>query len=248
MATALSKKAGHHPRTLDQVRAKVKELRQGYARARDASSRSGAAPASCPYYRELHQIMGGGDAQSPRHLMESGLEMPPVTQHEQQEDNDDQLVQEKEEEEDSVTITLNLVPQAQDSSSTSSDAREGTSASTAVTDGRATPSQPASCSGGSRRHWQTHQELMRQHISVLWDMHKTFIQKFQEEADWRERMLAELVRQGNNICATIREVMAPFTAPPASAPFATPPAPAPMTPPAAAPLMLTLVPFLPCPP
>ncbi|XP_074862218.1 uncharacterized protein LOC142019356 [Carettochelys insculpta] len=56
---------GHPARTPDHVRSKVKELRQGYARARDAASRSGAAPVTCPFYRELRDILGSRHTSSP---------------------------------------------------------------------------------------------------------------------------------------------------------------------------------------
>ncbi|XP_074840125.1 uncharacterized protein LOC142007398 [Carettochelys insculpta] len=49
---------GHPAHTPDHVRSKVKELQQGYAQARDAASRSGAAPVTCPFYRELREILG----------------------------------------------------------------------------------------------------------------------------------------------------------------------------------------------
>ncbi|XP_074838529.1 uncharacterized protein LOC142004751 [Carettochelys insculpta] len=49
---------GHPACAPDHVQSKVKELRQGCARARDAASQSGAAPVTCPFYRELRDILG----------------------------------------------------------------------------------------------------------------------------------------------------------------------------------------------
>ncbi|XP_075757470.1 uncharacterized protein LOC142818867 [Pelodiscus sinensis] len=78
MAEALAQK-GHYPHTQDQVRSKVKELWQGYVKAREESSRSGAAPYYCPYYSELDQILGGsGEAHTPWRFVQSGLADPVV--------------------------------------------------------------------------------------------------------------------------------------------------------------------------
>ncbi|XP_075779510.1 zinc finger and SCAN domain-containing protein 20-like [Pelodiscus sinensis] len=100
MAEALAQK-GHYPRTQDQVRSKVKELRQGYAKAREESSRSGAAPHYCPYYPELDQILGGSaEARTPRRFVQSGLADPVVDapERELQQSGDGDMVPEEEEE------------------------------------------------------------------------------------------------------------------------------------------------------
>lgn len=60
MADVLAKK-GHHLRTLDQVRAKVKELRQGYVKACEHSSHSGETAHCCAYYEDLDWILGAGN-------------------------------------------------------------------------------------------------------------------------------------------------------------------------------------------
>ncbi|EMP33993.1 Beta-parvin [Chelonia mydas] len=49
---------GHDRDTL-QCRDKVKELRNAYHKAHEANSRSGAAPATCRFYKELDPILGG---------------------------------------------------------------------------------------------------------------------------------------------------------------------------------------------
>ncbi|XP_074858326.1 uncharacterized protein LOC142017411 [Carettochelys insculpta] len=67
---------GHPARTPDRVRSKVKELRQGYARARDAAGRSGAAPVTCPFYRELRDILGPRHTSSPPATLDTLAEEP----------------------------------------------------------------------------------------------------------------------------------------------------------------------------
>ncbi|XP_074847927.1 uncharacterized protein LOC142012040 [Carettochelys insculpta] len=65
---------GHPARTPDHVQSKVKELRQGYARARDAAGRSGAAPVTCPFYRELRDIVGTRHTSSPPATLDTSAE------------------------------------------------------------------------------------------------------------------------------------------------------------------------------
>ncbi|XP_074861507.1 uncharacterized protein LOC142019050 [Carettochelys insculpta] len=67
---------GHPARTPDHVCSKVKELRQGYARARDAAGRSGAAPVTCPFYRELRDILGPRHTSSPPATLDTSAEEP----------------------------------------------------------------------------------------------------------------------------------------------------------------------------
>ncbi|XP_074859103.1 uncharacterized protein LOC142017774 [Carettochelys insculpta] len=67
---------GHPACTPDHVRSKVKELRQGYARAWDAASRSGAAPITCPFYRELRAILGPRHTSYPPATLDTSAEEP----------------------------------------------------------------------------------------------------------------------------------------------------------------------------
>ncbi|XP_074860526.1 uncharacterized protein LOC142018532 [Carettochelys insculpta] len=67
---------GHPARTPDHVRSKVKELRQGYSRAQDAASRSGAAPVTCPFYRELRDILGPRHTSSPPATLDTSANEP----------------------------------------------------------------------------------------------------------------------------------------------------------------------------
>nr|XP_025041071.1 uncharacterized protein LOC112546002 isoform X2 [Pelodiscus sinensis] len=151
MAEGLAKK-GHHPRTLDQVWAKVKELRQGYARAREHSSTSREAPQHCTYFQELDRFLHGEEPLSAPVLVQTGLQTP--IQHCQKvaEDNPEQQLQDDDEEEDPnrsvVTLTLEPAPQTQEASQVSSDP-----ARPAGADQHATPVPPPTQAHGNRRHW-----------------------------------------------------------------------------------------------
>ncbi|XP_074866799.1 uncharacterized protein LOC142021631 [Carettochelys insculpta] len=67
---------GHPAHTPDHVRSKVKELRQGYARARDAASQSGATPVTCPFYKELREILGPRHTSSPPATLDTLADEP----------------------------------------------------------------------------------------------------------------------------------------------------------------------------
>ncbi|XP_074855661.1 uncharacterized protein LOC142015760 [Carettochelys insculpta] len=67
---------GYRVRTPDHVRSKVKELRQGYAQAQDTASRSGAASAACPFYKELREILGPWYTTSPLATLDTSADEP----------------------------------------------------------------------------------------------------------------------------------------------------------------------------
>nr|XP_025046190.1 uncharacterized protein LOC102463117 [Pelodiscus sinensis] len=196
MAEGLAKK-GHHPRTLDQVWAKVKELRQGYARAHEHSSTSGEAPQHCAYFQELDRILGDEEPFSTRVLVESGLQTP--IQHCQKVDEDnpeEQQLQDEEEEDPNrsvVSLTLEPVPQSQEASQAFSDPGEGTSAGPARADQHATPVPPPTWAHGSRRHWWIYTDFMRRHIEVLKRMEETMAERTRAEARWHDRFCPELL-------------------------------------------------------
>ncbi|XP_075772103.1 uncharacterized protein LOC142824234 [Pelodiscus sinensis] len=170
MAETLAQK-GHYPRTQDQVRSKVKELRQGYVKAREDSSRSGAAPHSCPYYTELDQILGGGEARTPRRLVQSGLVDPVVDAPEQdpEQSGDGDMVPEEDSEE-TATLTLEPVTQTPEASQVSSDAGDEAAAGPAVQEGRSTPAPPPSRGHGSRRHRRVYVDILRQHVEAVQEL------------------------------------------------------------------------------
>ncbi|XP_074984857.1 uncharacterized protein LOC142072207 [Caretta caretta] len=66
-----------------QCRVTVKELRNAYRKAREANSRSGAAPATCHFYKELDAILGGDPTSTPSTTMETSD--PSSTRQEEEE-------------------------------------------------------------------------------------------------------------------------------------------------------------------
>ncbi|XP_050809558.1 uncharacterized protein LOC127051344 [Gopherus flavomarginatus] len=54
-----------------QCRVKVKELWSAYCKAREVKCRSGAAPTTCHFYKELDAILGGDPTTNPRTMMDT---------------------------------------------------------------------------------------------------------------------------------------------------------------------------------
>ncbi|XP_050795438.1 zinc finger and SCAN domain-containing protein 20-like [Gopherus flavomarginatus] len=54
-----------------QCRVTVKELRSAYCKAREGNRRSGAAPTTCRFYKELDAILGGDPTANPMTTMDS---------------------------------------------------------------------------------------------------------------------------------------------------------------------------------
>ncbi|XP_073160663.1 zinc finger and SCAN domain-containing protein 29-like isoform X2 [Lepidochelys kempii] len=60
-----------HDRDALQCRVKVKELRNAGCKAREANRHSGAAPATCHFYKELDVILGGDPTSTPSTTMDT---------------------------------------------------------------------------------------------------------------------------------------------------------------------------------
>ncbi|CAM5081305.1 unnamed protein product [Natator depressus] len=60
-----------HNRDPKQCRMKLKELRQAYQKTREANGHSGSEPQTCPFYDELHAILGGSATTTPAGLFDS---------------------------------------------------------------------------------------------------------------------------------------------------------------------------------
>ncbi|XP_075788973.1 uncharacterized protein LOC142830019 [Pelodiscus sinensis] len=223
MAEALAQK-GHYPRTQDQVRSKVKELRQGYVKAREESSHSGAVPYYCPYYSELDQILGGsGEARTPRQFVQSGLADPVVDAPEEdpEQSGDGDMVPEEEDSAETATLTLEPVTQTPEASQVSSGAGEEAAAGPAVQEGRSTPAPPPSRGHGSRRHRRVYADILRQHMEAVQELNSILRERAEAEDRWRDRLMEELVQQRTSLTATLREVCGL----PAPVPGPAPPAP-----------------------
>ncbi|XP_074819123.1 zinc finger and SCAN domain-containing protein 29-like [Natator depressus] len=73
---------GHDLHAL-QCRVKVEELRNAYRKAREANSHSGAAPATCRFYKELDAILGGDPTSTSSITMDTSE--PRATRQEEEE-------------------------------------------------------------------------------------------------------------------------------------------------------------------
>ncbi|EMP36391.1 hypothetical protein UY3_06373 [Chelonia mydas] len=60
-----------HNREPKQCCVKLKELRQGYQKTREANGRSGSQPPTCRFYDEPHAILGGSATTTPAVLFDS---------------------------------------------------------------------------------------------------------------------------------------------------------------------------------
>ncbi|XP_074923474.1 uncharacterized protein LOC142047005 [Chelonoidis abingdonii] len=60
-----------HDREALQCQVKVKELQSAYCKAREGNRRSGAAPMTCRFYKELDAILGGDPTANPRTMMDT---------------------------------------------------------------------------------------------------------------------------------------------------------------------------------
>ncbi|XP_074919552.1 uncharacterized protein LOC142046496 [Chelonoidis abingdonii] len=71
-----------HSRDSLQCRVKLKELRQGYQKAREANGRSGSEPKTCRFYAELHAILGFSATSAPPLSVDSdfGIEISSVSE------------------------------------------------------------------------------------------------------------------------------------------------------------------------
>ncbi|XP_075773093.1 uncharacterized protein LOC142825187 [Pelodiscus sinensis] len=217
MAQGLADK-GHHPRTLQQVRAKVKELRQGYMKARKQSSASGAAPVHCTHYQELDRILGGQEPMSASVHVQTGLHTP--VQHSRQEVPMEDVEEEEEEAaqeqmEDTLTLSLQPVPDSAEASQAPSDTEEGTSAGPAAAVCRSTPVPPPTWSHSTRRHWRTYNDLLKRHVEAMEkmertmaNMHETMAERAREEARWHTCLLQDFLPEWRSMCATVRESLA----------------------------------------
>ncbi|XP_043360580.1 zinc finger and SCAN domain-containing protein 29-like [Dermochelys coriacea] len=65
-----------HDRDALQCRVKVKELWNAYHKAHEANSRSGAAPATCSFYKELVAILGSEPTSTPSTTMDTSEPSP----------------------------------------------------------------------------------------------------------------------------------------------------------------------------
>ena len=73
MAQRLKDETGFE-RTFQQVREKIKQLKQNYKKVKDNNSKSGHSRKTCKYFEELDSVMGDRPITRPANLLESSLQ------------------------------------------------------------------------------------------------------------------------------------------------------------------------------
>ncbi|XP_050813870.1 uncharacterized protein LOC127053344 [Gopherus flavomarginatus] len=101
-----------HSRDSVQCRVKVKELRQAYQKTKEANRRSGAGPKTCPFYAELHAILGESATSSPPLSMDSGVGVIISAMPEDSVDGEDE--EEEEEDELAESTQHSVLPNSQE--------------------------------------------------------------------------------------------------------------------------------------
>ncbi|EMP32107.1 Zinc finger and SCAN domain-containing protein 29 [Chelonia mydas] len=99
---------GHDRDTL-QCRIKVKELQNAYRKAREANSRFGAAPVTCPFYKELDTILGANPTSTLSTTMDTSE--PSSTRREEEEEQQQQSGSEGAEAEEDTPESLDACSQ-----------------------------------------------------------------------------------------------------------------------------------------
>ncbi|XP_075763312.1 uncharacterized protein LOC142819502 [Pelodiscus sinensis] len=225
MAASLA--ARGHQRSREQVRWKIKDLRQSYSRA----CLPGADPEACPHFQALDHILGAHAVPAPREVIDPGAEGP--------------LPDTKEEEEGSKSQEpAGNLPRTQDPRGTplsrspvSSEAGEASTSAAPGTAGRTTLPAAATRARASRRA-RNQEDYQRRHLRFL--EHQLRIQDHwvQEDLRLRRRSLEALEEQGRALRGHLQSLLDLFPIPPAPAPAPAPPAPPP-APPAPAPASFT---------
>ncbi|XP_075791854.1 uncharacterized protein LOC142830474 [Pelodiscus sinensis] len=170
---------------MEQVWAKVKELRQGYMKARSSTT-----------------SLLGGEPSSPSIVVDSGLEQPILQCPEPVPEMVGQVQppEEEEDEQDIGTVTLSQepVPASLDVSQASEEAWEGTSARPAGTEGPATlPLQAPPGAWTSCRRARPGEELMHQPIRVMRDIHSTLSHQPNADLEWRQQAWSDPMARCN---------------------------------------------------
>nr|XP_025043117.1 uncharacterized protein LOC112546627 [Pelodiscus sinensis] len=148
-------------------------------KTREQCSSSGAALVHCAYYSELDRILGGQEPMSAPVLVQTGL---PISVQQARQEVSQEDVEEGEEEQqtqETVTLTLQPVPDTKEALRPSSDPGEGTSARPAAADCRATPVPPPTQSHSTCKHWRAYNDLLQWHVDTMEKMEGTMA-KIQE--------------------------------------------------------------------
>ncbi|XP_075771003.1 uncharacterized protein LOC142823704 [Pelodiscus sinensis] len=154
MAASLA--ARGHQRSREQVRCKIKDLRQSYSRA----CLPGADPEACPHFHALDRILGPHAVPAPRDVIDPGAEGPLLDTEEEEEGSESQ--------EPAASLPRTRDPRGtpQSRSPASSEAGEASTSAAPGTAGRTTPPAAAARARASRTA-RNQEDYQRRHLRFL---------------------------------------------------------------------------------
>ncbi|XP_075782164.1 uncharacterized protein LOC142829009 [Pelodiscus sinensis] len=221
MAASLA--ARGHQRSREQVRCKIKDLRQSYSRA----CLPGADPEACPHFHALDRILGPHAVPAPRDVIDPGAEGPLLETEEEEEGSESQ--------EPAASLPRTRDPRGtpQSRSPASSEAGEASTSAAPGPAGRTTPPAAAARARASRTA-RNQEDYQRRHLRFLDRQLRLQDHWVQEDLRLRQRSLEALEEQGRALRGHLQSLLDRFPFPPPPAPPLAPPAP-PLSPPLAPP-------------
>ncbi|XP_075794480.1 uncharacterized protein LOC142830832 [Pelodiscus sinensis] len=238
MAASLAARGHQHSR--EQVRCKIKDLRQSYSRA----CLPGADPEACPHFHALDRILGPHAVPAPRDVIDPGAEGPLLDTEKEEEGSESQ--------EPAASLPRTRDPRGtpQSRSPASSEAGEASTSAAPGPAGRTTPPAAAARARASRTA-RNQEDYQRRHLRFLDRQLRLQDHWVQEDLRLRQRSLEALEEQGRALRGHLQSLLDrfPFPPPPAPplAPPLAPPAP-PLSPPLAPPAPPLAPPAPPAPP
>ncbi|XP_075770363.1 uncharacterized protein LOC142823321 [Pelodiscus sinensis] len=222
MAASLA--ARGHQRSREQVRCKIKDLRQSYSRA----CLPGADPEACPHFHALDRILGPHAVPAPRDVIDPGAEGPLLDTEEEEEGSESQ--------EPAASLPRTRDPRGtpQSRSPASSEAGEASTSAAPGPAGRTTPPAAAARARASRTA-RNQEDYQRRHLRFLDRQLRLQDHWVQEDLRLRQRSLEALEEQGRALRGHLQSLLDRFPFPPPPAPPLAPPL-APSAPPLSPPL------------
>ncbi|XP_075790975.1 uncharacterized protein LOC142830386 [Pelodiscus sinensis] len=223
MAASLASRG--HQRSREQVRCKIKDLRQSYSRA----CLPGADPEACPHFHALDRILWAHAVPAPRDVIDPGAEGPLLDTEEEEEGSESQ--------EPAASLPRTRDPRGtpQTRLSALSEAGEASTSAAPGPAGRTTPPAAAARAQASRTA-RNQEDYQRRHLRFLDRQLRLQDHWVQEDLMLRRRSLEALEEQGRALRGHLQSLLDrfPFPPPPAPplAPPLVPPAPAPASAPA----------------
>ncbi|XP_075793232.1 uncharacterized protein LOC142830640 [Pelodiscus sinensis] len=178
MAASLA--ARGHQRSREQVRCKIKDLRQSYSRA----CLPGADPEACPHFHALDRILGPHAVPAPRDVIDPGAEGPLLETEEEEEGSESQ--------EPAASLPRTRDPRGtpQSRSPASSEAGEASTSAAPGPAGRTTPPAAAARARASRTA-RNQEDYQRRHLRFLDRQLRLQDHWVQEDLRLRQRSLEE---------------------------------------------------------